>query len=110
MTKPIEIRKPRTDDRPLFDVLLGLWGYPAVLVANKMRLFDLLAEKALTLEEVCAAKGIARRPAQALLSVCTSLGLMSFGDGRYSLTALSEDYLLSSSPTYYDGYSTLGFR
>jgi hypothetical protein len=101
MAKPIEIRRPRMDDGPLFDVLLGLWGYPAVLVANHLRLFDLLAERALTLEEVCAAKGITRRPAQALLSVCASLGLLSFQDGRYSLTALSEDYLLSSSPTYY---------
>jgi O-methyltransferase domain/Dimerisation domain len=101
MDKPIELRTPRTDDRPLWNVLLGLWGYPAVLVANKMKLFDLLAERPLTVEEVCAAKGIARRPAQALLSICTSLELMSFRDGRYSLTALSEDYLLSSSPTYY---------
>ena len=32
MAKPTEIRRPRTDDRPLWDVLLGLWGYPAVLV------------------------------------------------------------------------------
>jgi hypothetical protein len=101
MAKSIEIRKPRMDDRPLFDVLLGLWGYPAALVANKLKLFDLLAERALIVEEVCAAKGIARRPAQALLSVCTSLGLMSFRDERYSLTALSQDYLISSSPTYY---------
>lgn len=28
MATPIEIRKPRVDDRPLFDVLLGVWGYP----------------------------------------------------------------------------------
>jgi O-methyltransferase domain/Dimerisation domain len=104
MVKPIEIRKPRTDDRPLLDVMLALWGYPAVLVANKLKLFDLLAEKPLTLEEVCNAKGIARRPAQALFSVCTSLGLLSLRGGQYWLTALSEDYLISSSPTYYGWY------
>jgi hypothetical protein len=92
------------DDRPLLDVMLALWGYPAVLVANKLKLFDLLAERSLTLEEVCVAKGMARRPAQALLSVCTSLGMLSFGDGRYSLTPLSEDYLVSSSSTYYGWY------
>jgi hypothetical protein len=101
MAKPIEIRAPRMDDRPIFDVMLAIWGYPAVLVANKLRFFDLLAEGALTIEEICAAKGIGRRPVQALLSVCTSLKLLSFQGERYSLTALSEDYLISSSPTYY---------
>ena len=101
MTKTMQLRSPRMDDRPIFDVMLAIWGYPAVLVANKIRLFDLLAEGGLTIEEICAAKGMSRRPVQGLLSVCTSLGLMSFDGGRYSLTALSEDYLISSSPTYY---------
>jgi hypothetical protein len=40
------IRKPRTDDRPLWDVVLGLYGYPAVLLAHRLKLFPLLAEKA----------------------------------------------------------------
>ena len=57
MTKPTEIRAPRMDDRPLLDVMLALYGYPAVLVANKLKLFDLLAEKPLTLQEVCIEKG-----------------------------------------------------
>ena len=41
------IRKPRTDDRPLWDVVLGLYGYPAVLLAHRLKLFPLLAEKPL---------------------------------------------------------------
>jgi hypothetical protein len=39
------IRKPRTDDRPLWDVVLGAYGYPAVLLAHRLKLFPLLAEK-----------------------------------------------------------------
>jgi hypothetical protein len=62
MANPINIRTPRIDDRPVLDVMLALWGYPAVLVANKLKLFDLLAERPLTLEEVCNAKGMASRP------------------------------------------------
>jgi hypothetical protein len=104
MAKPIDIRTPRTDDRSLSDLWAGLYGYPAVLVANRLRLFDLLADKPLSLEEVCAAKEITRRPAEAVLSVCTSLGLMSLREGKYSLTPISEDYLISSSPTYYGWY------
>jgi len=71
----VAIRKPRTDDRPLWNVVLGLYGYPAVLVAHKLKLFPLLAEKPHTLQEVCDVLHIARRPAEALLSVCASLEL-----------------------------------
>jgi len=95
------IRKPRTDDRPLWDVVLGVYGYPAVLLAHRLKLFPLLAENPRTLQEVCDAVHIAQRPAVALLSVCASLGLAQIQDGRYSLTPVSEDYLLESSPTYF---------
>ena len=98
-----EIHRPRTDDRPLWDVVLGLYGYPAVLLAHRLKLFPLLAEKPRTLPEVCAALHVARRPAETLLSVCASLGLMQVQDGYYSLTPVSEDYLLESSPTYFGG-------
>lgn len=98
-----EIHRPRTDDRPLWDVVLGLYGYPAVLLAHRLKLFPLLAEKPRTLPEVCAALHVARRPAETLLSVCASLGLMQVQGGYYSLTQVSEDYLLESSPTYFGG-------
>jgi hypothetical protein len=100
-SEAVTIRKPRTDDQPLWDVMLGVWGYPAVLVAHELKLFELLTEKPLSLDEICEAKGISRRPAETLLAVCTSLGLMTLSGGCYSLTPLSEDYLLPSSPTYF---------
>jgi hypothetical protein len=102
MGHPVEaIKQPRTDEKPLWDVWFGLSGYPAVLVANQLKLFELLAEKPITLDEVCRAKKLAKRPAEALLSVCTSLGFVVLREGRYSLTPVSEDYLLPWSPTYF---------
>ena len=95
------IRKPRVDDRPLWDVMFGIWGYPAVLVAHELNFFELLAEKPLTLEEVCRAKQLSRRPAEMLLALCASLGLVSRRGDRYSLTALSREYMLPSSPFYF---------
>lgn len=95
------IRRPRTDDRPLWDVFLALRGYPAVLIAQERKLFQNLGESPKTLDEVCRELKIRRRPAEALLSVCTSLGFVAFENGRYSLTPIAEDYLLPSSPTYY---------
>ena len=53
-------RAPRTnprplDDRPIWNVLFGLWGYPAVLVAHELKFFELFADKPLTLDAICAA-------------------------------------------------------
>jgi O-methyltransferase domain/Dimerisation domain len=96
-----DLHIPVVDDRRLWDVLLGIWGYPAVLVAHELKFFELLAEKPLTLVEVCKAKGLARRPAEALLSVCASLALVSLRAGRYALTTSSREYLLPSSPLYF---------
>jgi SAM-dependent methyltransferase len=97
------IRKPSGDDRPLWDILFGVWGLPAVLVAHEIKLFAALADRALTLDEVCRAKGLKRRPAEALLSVAASLGLVRLASGRYSLTPVAEDYFLESGVAYFGG-------
>lgn len=98
---PTEIWRPRTDDRPLWDILFAIWGSPAVLVAHDLNLFSLLAENPRTLSEVCEVVKIGRRPAEAILAVIAALDLVQLQDGRYSLTPLAEDYLLESSPTYF---------
>jgi hypothetical protein len=95
------LRKPRTDDRPLWDVFFGVWGYPAVFVAHELKLFELLSKKPLTVDEVAEAKGIQRRPADALLALCASIGLLQLRGNRYSLTTLAKEYMLPSSPTYF---------
>ncbi len=63
-------RRPRTDTRLLDDILFGLSGYWAVLVAHDLKLFPLLAANPCTLQEVCDRLQLARRPAEALLIVC----------------------------------------
>jgi hypothetical protein len=97
------MRRPRTDTRLLDDITMGLSGYWAVLVAHDLKLFPLLAANPCTLPEVCDRLQLARRPAEALLIVCVSLGLIQVQDGRYGLTPLAEDHLLESSPTYFGG-------
>jgi len=70
------IRGPRLDDRPLQDLLaLSVLTAPSLLVAHDLKLFSRLAEKSRTLPEICEACNIARRPAEALTSICVSLGL-----------------------------------
>jgi O-methyltransferase/methyltransferase family protein len=98
---PSDIRKPRTDDRLLWDVIMGIYGYQAVLLAHDLKLFSLLAKGHLSLAEICDRLHLAPRPAEALLSVCASLGLLTVADGRYSLTPVSEDYLVEGGPAYF---------
>jgi protein-L-isoaspartate O-methyltransferase len=97
------MRRPQTDDRVLWDIIQGISGYAAVFVAHDLHLFALLAERPCTLADVCAALQIAQRPAEALLAVCASLGLVQVHAGRYRLTPVSEAYLVPSSPTFFGG-------
>ena len=98
------IRRPSADDRLMRDVVFGIAGSLAVLVAHDLKLYPLLAARPRALPEVCEALNIARRPAEALVSVSTALGLLEERDGRYSLTPVAEDYLLEGSATYFGGY------
>ena len=63
----LEIRRPRSDDRPLWDVFLALNGSIAVFAAHKLKMFSLLGERPRSLEQVCQALKIAPRPALRIL-------------------------------------------
>lgn len=89
------------DERQLWDIYLGSFRYRVLLVAHKLKLFPLLAEKALTLSQVCEKLQLNNRPAEALLAVLVSSDLLTVRDGLYSLSSLAENYLLESSPTYF---------
>jgi hypothetical protein len=99
-----DVRRPRGDDRPLWDIIMGIYGHQAVLLCHDLKLFPLLAGKPGTLEEIAAALQIAPRPAQALVQVCTALGLVKVQEGVFSLTPVAEDYLLESGPAYFGGF------
>jgi len=96
-------RRPRGDDRAVWDVIFGFCGFPAALVAYRLGLFEVLANGPLTIAEVCQRLKIKPRPADALLAICASLGFVTFAQGRYTLTAVAEDYLLENSPTFFGG-------
>ena len=103
----VAIRKPRADERPLWDLMEAAIGTYGLLVAHNLKLFPYLAEQPRTLQEVCDALKIVRRPADALLTLCVSAGLLRVQDRRYSLTSLAEDYLLEGSSTYFGGFLDL---
>jgi len=99
-----DMLRPRTDDRPLWDLLAAARGYTVLLVAHDLKLFAVLGERPRTLEEICEALALASPPAEALLTVLASLALVHTDDGHYALTPLARDALLESSPTYVGWY------
>jgi hypothetical protein len=101
---PEDMRRPRTDDRPLWDLIAAARGYTAMLVAHDLRLFALLGERPRTLEEICEALKLASHPAEALLTMLESLALVQSQNEHYALTPLAADALLESSPTYFGWY------
>jgi hypothetical protein len=91
--------RPQTDDRRLRDIIAGYQGYQVLLLAHDLHLFPLLAERPRTLAEVCEGLQIAHRPAEAVLAVCTALGLVQRSEGRYTLTPVADTYLVPGRPT-----------
>jgi len=53
-----EIRRPRVDDRRMWDVYWGAYGHFAVHIAHSLGVFTLLADGPRTLAEVCEALGL----------------------------------------------------
>lgn len=99
-----ERQQPRTDDRPLWDLIAAARGYTALLIAHDLKLFALLGERPRPLAEICQALDLALHPAEALLTTLQALGLLQAQNGHYALTSLAEDALLESSPTYFGWY------
>ncbi|GJL76893.1 methyltransferase [Nitrosomonas sp.] len=95
------IQVPQVDDRPLWDVIFAIYGYPALLLAHRLKIFPLLAENPRTLPEICGALNIQQRPAEAILTTATALGFLSLKEDRYFLTQVTEVYLLETSPNYF---------
>ncbi|MBN9124813.1 MAG: methyltransferase [Nitrosospira sp. 56-18] len=106
MTKEVseETQQPQApDDRKLWDVFLGLYGYSAVLLAHKLGVFSLLEHGGLSLPAICEKLDVKPRPAEAMLTAAAALGFLSIKEGNYSLTPMAECYLLKKSPSYF-GY------
>jgi hypothetical protein len=109
--EPQEIQKPRVDDRHLLNILYGLAGAQALFVAHDIKLFRLLSGKSLSLSEICEEYKIHPRAAQAMLSMLASQNLIHLTDEKqYTLTEISEDYLLEESPTYFGSILDRGWQ
>ena len=92
---------PRVDDRPVWDVVFAVYGYPALLLAHRLKIFALLADNPSTLTEICNAVKINQRPAEAVLTVATALGCLTLQAGPDAPTTVAEASLAERTPNHF---------
>lgn len=93
--------KPKYDDQHIRGILNQSIISETFLVAYDIGLFEYLDHHKKFVDEICSHHGIAKRPMEALLSVCINLKLIKVIDGFYSLSDYAKEYLLKSSPFYF---------
>ncbi|WP_326948698.1 acetylserotonin O-methyltransferase [Amycolatopsis sp. NBC_01307] len=90
------------DPQPLLRLLRGFWAAKTLAVAVHLDLFTHVAREAgATLETLGAALGLQRRPADALLTACTGLGLLERHENRYHNSELTQRFLVRGSEDYF---------
>ncbi len=96
-----KIAMPAFDDRPIWDVWLSAWWMPSLAAADELGLFEALAERPATAEELAERMDLNPFAMKALLPMLASLGLLAVWRSRYQLTEPSRIYLLHDSGFYW---------
>lgn len=107
MTDPRNLQSfpvPAVDDTAVYDVLFGLYGRQAVLVAFDLGLFAHLAKQPASVPEIAAHFGLGERSAEALLLACLSMGFLEREGDVFLPSEVSRAYLLPESQTYMGDY------
>ncbi len=88
-------------------IMQFLWAFAlplAVEAAIHHRVFDVLAKRPLTLDELAQATGASKRGLAAIANLLVGLALLTRDDdGRYALTPESDAFLVSHNPSFLGG-------
>ncbi len=90
--------KPAADPDRIMALSTAYWGSQALLTANRLRLFHVLAGDGETAEFVATNLELDLRATTLLLNACVALGLCEYEEGRYRNTPASETFLETGSP------------
>lgn len=86
-------------DNPL-DLVFAPYSIYVLFAANRLKIFTLLAEGEMTVDEIAASTSARIRPLEGLLDVCVALGLLRRQDDRYANSHMSDAYLVEGRPLY----------
>jgi SAM-dependent methyltransferase len=92
--------QPRLDPGPLMKLSTAYWDSQVLLTANRLGLFDVLADRTLDAQAVAAALKTAPRPTRLLLKACVGLGLLEENSAGFCNAPLSAAFLVSGRGAY----------
>lgn len=97
-------RTPKAlDPMTVARVSSAYWHSKVLHVANRLDVFNRLAGKALSADELARETGADPRGLEILLIAVTSLGFLERAQGRYRNSLLANTFLVKSSPRYQGG-------
>jgi len=102
-TQPPQGAAPRPDPTALVRLSTAYWDSQVLLTANRLQLFDALADGPRTPGEVATALGFEPRATTLFLRACAGLGLLEERDGRYANSPTTAAFLVTRSPAYLGG-------
>lgn len=76
------------------------WESQTLLTANRLRVFDALAEGARSPDDVAARLGLDARATALFLRACAGLGLLQENGGRFENSPAAATFLVSRSPAF----------
>jgi hypothetical protein len=100
MSGPQESQGARPDPSAIVRLSTAYWDSQTLLTANRLRIFDVLAEGPKSAHEVACALQLDRRATGLFLRACVGLDLLRENDGRFENGSAAAAFLVSRSPAY----------
>ncbi|MBX3645471.1 MAG: methyltransferase [Rubrivivax sp.] len=88
------------DPTPIVRLSTAFWESQVLLTANRLRVFDFLADGAKSVDEVAAGLQLAPRSTGLLLRACTGLGFLLENGQRFENAPVAATFLVSRSPAF----------
>ncbi|MFM9914900.1 MAG: methyltransferase [Rhizobacter sp.] len=90
----------RPDPSSIVRLSTAYWESQTLLTANRLRLFDALADGARTADEVAAALSLDARSTALFLRACVGLGFLTEKAGSFENAPVAATFLVSRSPAF----------
>ena len=82
------------------ETLLAPWTNRVLFTAVRLRIFTILADQGMTVDEISPGMGTTTGHLEPFLDACTSLDLLLYRDGQYQNSQFSQDHLVEGKPGY----------
>jgi hypothetical protein len=100
-----KMQSPDCDPSELLRCRDGVYGSALLSVAvAQLDFFSRLAEKPMNPLAICASLHLAERPVDVMLTLFSAMGLVHLVHGKYRVTKLAREFLVSESPFFLGSY------